>query len=128
LDSAINSEIPPNQVLTRADYDIVVNAEQPMADRLAAFARRASWLRPLGSKSYTDQINNMIAHFDLMGVVETRQGPASGPFPKVLEVEELHPAVHTTVAAVGPRAAEELDLSGIDKVRRFPHGLRHRRD
>jgi L-Lysine epsilon oxidase N-terminal/L-lysine epsilon oxidase C-terminal domain len=118
----------PNQVLTRADYDIVVNAEQPMADRLAAFARRASWLRPLGSKSYTDQINNMIAHFDRMGVVETRQGPASGPFPKVLEVEELHSAVHATVAAVGPRAAEELDLSGIDKVRRFPHGLRHRRD
>jgi len=63
-----------------------------------------------------------------MGVVETRQGPASGPFPKMLEVEELHPAAHATAAAVGPRAAEELDLSGIDKVRRFPHGLQHRRD
>ena len=118
----------PNQVLTEADYEIVLDPEQPLADRLAAFARRASWLRPLGSKSYTDQINNMIAHFDRMGVVEPRRGPTTGPFPRMVEVEDLHPAAHALAAAVGPRAAEELDLSGIDKVRRFPHGLRGRRD
>ena len=114
----------PNQVLTQADYDIVMNDGLPMAERIAAFARRASWLRPLGSRSYTDQINNMIAHFDHMGVVETRAGPTSGPFPSAVEVEDLHPAAQAVAAAVGPRAAEELDLSGIDKVRRFPHGLR----
>jgi L-Lysine epsilon oxidase N-terminal/L-lysine epsilon oxidase C-terminal domain len=114
----------PNQVLTREDYDIVMNEGASIAARLAAFARRASWLRPLGSRSYTDQINNMIAHFDHMGVVETRAGPASGAFPAVIEVEDLHPAARAVAAAVGPRAAEELDLSGIDKMRRFPHGLR----
>jgi hypothetical protein len=114
----------PNQVLTQADYDIVMNEGASMAERLAAFARRASWLRPLGSRSYTDQINNMIAHFDHMGVVETRAGPTSGPFPSVIEMEDLHPAAQAVATAVGPRAAEELDLSGIDKVRRFPHGLR----
>jgi hypothetical protein len=114
----------PNQVLTQEDYDIVMNEEASLADRLAAFARRASWLRPLGSRSYTDQINNMIAHFDHMGVVETRAGPASGPFPSVVEVEDLHPAARAVAAALGPRAAEQLDLSGIDKMRRFPHGLR----
>jgi hypothetical protein len=118
----------PNQVLTQAEYEIVLDPEQPLAARLSAFARRASWLRPLGSKSYTDQINNMIAHFDHMGVIEPRPGPTSGPFPKMVEVEDLHPAAHALAAAVGPRAAEELDLSGIDKVRRFPHGLRGRRD
>ena len=118
----------PNQILTRADYDIVVNTDEPMAARLAAFARRASWLRPLGSKSYTDQINNMISHFHHMGIVETRPGPVSGTFPKVMEVEDLHPAAQALAAAVGPRAAEEIDLSGIDKVRRFPHGLRRRSD
>jgi hypothetical protein len=116
----------PNQVLSRADYEIVVDPEQPLADRLTAFARRASWLRPLGNKSYTDQINNMIAHFDHLGVVEPRRGPTSGPFPTVLEAEDLHPAAEALAAAVGPRAAEELDLSGIDKMRRFPHGLRRR--
>jgi hypothetical protein len=114
----------PNQVLTAEDYDILMDAGRPIADRLAAFARRASWLRPLGSRSYTHQINNMIAHFDRLGVVETRAGPASGPFPAVLEVEDLHQAARTFVAAVDPHAAEQLDLSGIDKVRRFPHGLR----
>jgi hypothetical protein len=114
----------PNQVLTREDYGIVMNEEAPIAERLAAFARRASWLRPLGSRSYTDQINNMIAHFEHMGVVEPRAGPTSGPFPAVIEVEDLHPAARALAAAVGPRAAEELDLSGIDKMRRFPHGLR----
>jgi hypothetical protein len=118
----------PNQVLTQADYDIVLDAERPMSDRLAAFARRASWLRPLGSNSYTDQINNMIAHFDQMGVVESRRGPTSGPFPLVLEVEDLHPKVRALAATLDPRAAEELDLSGIDKVRRFPHGLRRWRN
>jgi hypothetical protein len=56
--------------------------------------------------------------------VETRAGPASGPFPAVLEVEDLHLAARTFVAAADPHAAEQLDLSGIDKVRRFPHGLR----
>jgi hypothetical protein len=118
----------PNQVLTRADYEIVLDPEKSIDARMAAFARRASWLRPLGSKSYTDQINNMIAHFDHMGVVETRPGPASGPFPQVMEVEDLHPVARAFAAAVGPRAAEEVDLSGIDKVRRFPHGLRRRGD
>jgi hypothetical protein len=118
----------PNQVLTQADYEVVLDLERSMSDRLAAFARRASWLRPLGSKSYTDQINNMIAHFDRMGVVEPRRGPTSGPFPPVFEVEDLHPELRPLAASLYPRAAEELDLSGIDKVRRFPHGLRGGRD
>jgi hypothetical protein len=118
----------PNQLMTQEDYDLVLDTEQPMSDRLAAFARRASWLRPLGSNSYTDQINNMITHFDHMGVVESRPGPTSGPFPQMFEVEDLHPETRALAATLDPRAAEELDLSGIDKVRRFPHGLRRRRD
>ena len=118
----------PNQVLTRDNYAIVMDAERPLAERLAAFANRAAWLTPLGSTSYTDQINNMIAHFDHMGVVETRPGPETGPFPPVMEVEDLHPAARAFAAAADPHAAERLDLSGIDKVRRFPHGLRRRGD
>jgi len=50
---AISGRYPVDQILvssycvataceTQEDYDIVVNDEQPMADRLAAFARRAS--------------------------------------------------------------------------------------
>jgi hypothetical protein len=32
--------------------------ERPLAERLARFARRATWLTPFGNKSYTDQINH----------------------------------------------------------------------
>jgi hypothetical protein len=113
----------PNQVLTKENYEVVMDEERSLAERLAAFAQRASWLQPLGSKSYTDQINNMIAHFDRMGVVEVRQGPRTGPFPPVIEVQELSAAPHLQAAAIG-RSAEALDLTGIEKVRRFPHGLR----
>jgi hypothetical protein len=108
----------PNQVLASTDYKVVIDEKRPLAERLAAFARRASWLQPLGDKSYTDQINNMIAHFHRMGVVEPREGPKSGPFPPVMEVQDLEDV---------PRSAylpEPLDLSGIEKMRRFPHGLR----
>jgi hypothetical protein len=39
-------------------------------------------------------------------------------------VEDLHETTRALTAGVDPHAAEQLDLSGIDKVRRFPHGLR----
>src|SRR5262249_35058186 len=108
----------PNQVLTSTDYGVVIDEERPLAERLAAFARRGSWLQPLGSKSYTDQITNMIAHFDRMAVVELRDGPKSGPFPPLMEVQDLQDVPQSA------HLPDPLDLSGIEKMRRFPHGLR----
>jgi hypothetical protein len=113
----------PNQVLTKQDYETVMDEERPLAERLAAFARRASWLQPLGDKSYTDQINNMIAHFDRMGVVEQRDGPRSGPFPAEMQVQELPASAAEFMPTFAGREAEHLDLSGIEKLRRFPRGL-----
>jgi hypothetical protein len=130
----------PNQVLPRQNYDIVMDEDRPLGERLAAFANRAAWIRPLGSKSYTDQINNMIRDFGKMGVVEVRKGPSDGDhFPPVMEVEQLEPR-HirervSRVAAAGPvlasstpepphDLADDIDLTNIEKVRRFPHGLR----
>jgi len=116
----------PNQVLTTENYDIVMDSRKPMDERLAAFANRAAWIRPLGSISYTDQINNMIHDYGDLGVVEHRPGPADGPFPPMLEVESLPAHTHRRLAASqeSPHAADRLDLTGIEKVRRFPHGLR----
>jgi L-lysine epsilon oxidase-like protein len=113
----------PNQVLTKQDYETVMDKELPLAERLAAFARRASWLEPLGDKSYTDQINNMITHFDRMGVVEQRDGPESSPFPAEMQVQELPASAAELMPKSASRDAEQLDLSGIEKVRRFPRGL-----
>ena len=129
----------PNQVMSKESYDKVVDAKLPIAERRAAFAYRSDWLAPLGSGSYTDQINNMIAHFDHLGVVEVRKGPSdSGAFPQTIEVEDLHTPIRAASAATqadakgrhagAPGTQAAADLSGIDKVRRFPEGLRRRSD
>jgi hypothetical protein len=116
----------PNQVLTRQDYDIVMDVGRPLTERQAAFASRADWDAPLNLKaSYVTQINNMIAHFDHMGVVESRPGPSDGQFPTVIEVQDRQEPVGG-VALLKRTAAVDTgvtDLSTIDKVRRLPRSL-----
>jgi hypothetical protein len=134
----------PNEVLTKENYDIIVDSNQSTETRLAAFANRAAWIAPLGT-GYTKQINKMIHHFDHLGVVEVNPGPADpvgkALFPPVIEVEDQHVPIEDPASAPSkpaaaahaalmrpsvaiPAAAEgQLDLSAIDKVRRFPHGL-----
>ena len=128
----------PNQVLTLDSYEIVIDEQRPLGERLAAFANRAAWTRPLGAKSYTDQINNMIKDYGKMGVVEVREGPKdSQHFPPVMEVEQLEPRhvkhMLTTKAAEKPvhgispgpeKSSDDVDLTNIEKVHRFPYGLR----
>ncbi len=132
----------PNQVLTRENYAIVMDADKPMSERRAAFANRAAWVAPLGTTSYTDQINNMIVHFDHLGVVEVMDGPRDcDAFPGTLEVEDRHKPIHDVISAAETAEGRKLraqrttthagaagtsravDLSGIEKVRRFPGGL-----
>ena len=132
----------PNEVLTKENYDIVMDNKRPLSERRAAFANRAAWIAPLGSTSYTDQINNMIRHFDHLGVVEVRDGPKdTDAFPPAIEVEDQHvliddvipkhgtskslkAAAHAGAAHAGaPGTARRVDISRIDKFRRFPGGL-----
>jgi L-lysine epsilon oxidase-like protein len=128
----------PNQVLTNKNYEVVMDEKRPLEERLAAFANRASWTRLLGTKSYTDQINNMVRDYGDMGVVEVRKGPGDREhFPAVMEVEQLKPRQMLEAFVLGAEppvkglsrepdiSADDLDLTGIEKVHRFPHGLRH---
>jgi hypothetical protein len=133
----------PNNVLSEENYQKVMDESLPLGDRLSAFAKRSLWIRPLGNGSYTDQINNMVDHFGKLGVVEVREGPSDREnFPAVMEVEQLHPADHehrvlkalagaeVTMAAAPPDVQgveQDIDLTGIEKVNRFPHGLSQRR-
>ena len=97
----------PNEVLTKENYAIVIDQARPLDERLAAFATRASWLDPPGSKSYTDQINNMIKGFGNLGVVEALPGPADTDlFPAELEVEDQHKPVMPSDAPVGKSEIE----------------------
>lgn len=125
----------PNQVLTEANYDKVMDESLPLGERLAAFAMRADWIRPLDGATYTDLINNMVHHFGKLGVVEVREGPADREnFPAALEVEQLEPKHHRNrlLLAVAekvavPEVQELIDIGDIEKVNRFPHGLSQRR-
>ncbi len=147
----------PNEVLTRENYAIVMDPGRSTDERLAAFANRAAWVAPLGTGSYTDQINNMVTHFDHLGVVEVNPGPddpeGKALFPPFISVEDRHtpiketknkllgdgvPGRHATdnetqsmvMIVAGDQGTDgaisppKLDLSRIDKVRRFPRGLR----
>lgn len=129
----------PNQVLTKENYEIIMDRGRPLDERLAAFANRATWLAPLGSASYIEQINNMIRGFGQLGVVELRPGPGDADFPAEFEVEDQHPpitagpapaaqsrqmpAASVSRAGLGRRegaTADDVDLSRVDKVHRFP--------
>ena len=131
----------PNQVLTRENYAIVIDPAKPLDERLAAFANRADWRDPLGAKSYTEQINNMVTGFDHLGVVEALPGPNDTTvFPTELEVEDQHKPITDASAlrlanklrmSVGVSAgvsqqqllsAADVDLSDINKVHRFRGG------
>lgn len=132
----------PDEVLTMENYRIVMDETLALGDRLAAFANRANWYASLGTTSYTDRINNMIAHFDELGVVEARPGPADRVnFPGVIEVEDQHPVIPDAPAPDAGRDAKVMrpaglrvgarprggkqqpDMSTIEKVRRFTRGL-----
>jgi hypothetical protein len=65
----------PNHVLTEEDYRIVTDPGAPAEERRAAFERRAVWLRFL-TGNYLEQINQMVAEFGKLGVVEPRPGAA----------------------------------------------------
>ena len=135
------------EVLTRENYETVMDESLPLDERLKAFANRAAWTRPIDRDTYTDTINTFVGHIDWPGVVEQRSGPpASAEFPAVLEVEDQshdsdaaaaegeHAERHVpfgarrkVVGGAGRRhatAAPEQELVTIEKVRRFPHGLR----
>jgi L-Lysine epsilon oxidase N-terminal/L-lysine epsilon oxidase C-terminal domain len=105
----------PNQVLTKQNYDVVMNTTLPLDERLKAFANRAAWTRPIDRPVYTDTINTFIAHIDWVGVVEPWPGPpaeadGSRPFPAELEVEDhAHTEEETEALAATGEAARVTD-------------------
>jgi hypothetical protein len=121
----------PNQVLTAKNYAMVMDQSLPMGARLAAFAQRADWMRPLGS-GYINVINNMVADFGHMGVIEQRPGPGCPEFPARMEVESDPTSTHQEATAA--RARTELliresvpqpdSYEDSEKACRFPRGLR----
>jgi hypothetical protein len=116
----------PNQVLDSDNYGIVMKGKS-LDDRLKAFATRSDWLAPITQSSdYLDQINAFIGNISQMGVVEMLKGPGDPAFPAMIGVQDVAPKPPTLAAArtAAPARRVAHDLSRIDKVRRFPYGLK----
>lgn len=99
----------PNQVLSRPDYDIVMDQSRSLEVRRQAFYKRSNWFRTLGNGNNESKLNNMIAYFDRMGIVEVFDGPTDvSDFPAKIQVE-----VRDLDA---PEADETIDLAGADPL------------
>ncbi len=80
----------PNQVVTSETYSKVMDAALTFEERMAAFATRDDWLRPIRPVTgipFTAQINSFIALYADMAIVEAKPGPTDDPrFPAWIEV------------------------------------------
>ena len=98
----------PNQVLTEAEYQVVMDTSKPREERLAAFNSRAFWTRGL-PRDPVEAMMKMVTHFAHMGVVEAREGiPFDPDFPAAIYVESIP---HERLAGL-MKQAERLRAAG----------------
>jgi hypothetical protein len=84
----------PNQVLTEPNYAIVVDSNEPMARRQAAFSDRMRWESPLHAGTTAGEMEAMVRLFGDMGLVEERPGVVGDPnFPSEMMVASFGPAI-----------------------------------
>jgi hypothetical protein len=94
----------PNNVLTDAEYDIIINPGTSPEARMAAFNRRPFWLRSLHMRApYIEQITKMITHFGDLGLILKREARVEG-IPPVVYVETLAEEQKKLLGAEAPDA------------------------
>jgi len=86
----------PNNVLTKEQYDVIVDPKKSYAERFSAFEyeNRQYWLRLLGAREdYQTVINQFVKEWNDVGIVTPRPGPDSkkdpyaSSFPNPIHVE-----------------------------------------
>jgi L-Lysine epsilon oxidase N-terminal/L-lysine epsilon oxidase C-terminal domain len=117
----------PNNVLTEANYQLVIDTTQSLEKRLEAFHSRPYWLRNLRFEApKIEQLNAMVDRFGELGVVERREHDAGAEFPAAMYVETLPPQAEPSAAAVavepesphGPPVSEEYVSARFPRLRR----------
>lgn len=100
----------PNQVLTEEDYATVLDETLPRADRLAAFNKRALWLRAIMYAPTATVMMSMIERFGQLGIVELRPGiKGDADFPEQIYVETMAAGEMKHMAMEATKALAELD-------------------
>lgn len=117
----------PNQVLTEADYKVASDTSLSAEKRIAAFNHRPKWMRVL-AKEYQVYINQMVAHFGDMGVVEARERPARDKvLPPRVFVESVPGPIPTLpkaaakaklLAAPAPSGDQEIPAEKVHRIHR----------
>jgi hypothetical protein len=111
----------PNTVLTKEDYDTVIDITQPVEVRRAAYHNRRSWYYPLGGTTGLDEMERMVTQFARLGIVEQRPGPQDGAIPELpnfLYVETLPHTVAELIALTEEHDAQAgLAPMTIDDIR-----------
>jgi hypothetical protein len=77
----------PTQVLSEADYRIVLDRSRPMAERQAAFRRRRDWERFIARPTRPPTLELMVREWPKLGMVSERPGPGDPEFPQTFKVE-----------------------------------------
>lgn len=97
----------PNNVLTREDYEIVIDESRPREERIAAYTRRASWYRFIDhAPTVAKRMERMIAHFGAQGIVEAMPGVSDDPvFPETIYVESLPRDTYEALKMISARIA-----------------------
>jgi hypothetical protein len=82
----------PHTILTRQDYEIVMNQCLPRVQRLEAFNRRANWFRLIDQAPLpvANRMKKMVEAFGAQGIIEARPGIQDDPdFPPTIYVENV---------------------------------------
>lgn len=86
----------PNDVLTEADYEVIMNAGTSLEEKNAAYSNRVKWLRgivyqygypPVKVSPYTKGINDFISQWPDVGILIQKPGNGDANFPDKLWVE-----------------------------------------
>ena len=103
----------PNQVLSEADYEIVIDPSKSLEERITAYNRRLSWYRFIDEvPGVAKRMERMIAIFGQQGIVEAREGVKDVPdFPQTIYVETVAPSLQSSVKSAARLAAAPAEAS-----------------
>lgn len=107
----------PNQVLTKADFEIVTDINSTSEERIVAFNSRPNWLRAF-PPTVVPAMDYMVKHFGDMGIVTAMEVPKAirdkeAWLPEVVYVETMTVTKEAEVAAAYQLFQEKAAASGF---------------